>query len=161
MGLTHLQVNFSKKRLEDLLWVPVTILHWAAMGIALTSSPDTPGTYQVTPHTAPWLGVLCSPHSSEVPSGGGSLFICIPHHTQAGPLCSICLRIISCKGWTESSNTKDYSEPVKVSSVENQVFSLFLWWLTQHTLTHLSPVSERSWGQLSQWEIIWIALSTH
>lgn len=90
-GLNTSASQFSKKRLEDLLWVSVTILYWAAMGTSLISSLDAPVSTK-SPLLLHKAGVLSPPHCPGVPSGGSYWFICIPHHTRAGLLCSICLK---------------------------------------------------------------------
>lgn len=141
-GLNTSASQFSKKRLEDLLWVSVIILYWAAMGTSLISSLDAP-----VPTKQPFI--LHQGWGAQFPSlswgpirRGSLIYLHSPPHAGWPALLHLS-EIIGCKGWTESSNTEDYSEAVKVSSVEKQVFSVSVVTNTAHTHPSVSCLQEK------------------
>lgn len=158
-GLNTSASQFSKKRLEDFLWVSVTILYWAAMAplwsphLMLQDLPSNPS-YCTKAGDAQFSSLSWGPIRR-----GLLIYLYSLSHTGWPTLLHL-FKIISCKGWTESSSTEDYSEAVKVSSVEKQEEEFSVSVVTNTAHTHPS-VSKRSWGQLSQWEINCIALITH
>lgn len=141
-GLNTSASQFSKKRLEDLLWVSVSILYWAATGTSLISSLDAPGPAKEPLKLHQGWGAQLSSLSWGPTRRAFLIYLHPPSHAGWPALLHL-FEIISCKGWTESSNTENYSEAVKVSSVEEQVLSVSVVTNTAHTHPSVSCLQEK------------------